>query len=399
MCERILLISVLGSEVVVFESCIVSSVTGLVVSAKCACEHRLIYRFHRLFTHISSNVHFTLSWQNAKSDILKVTNRVDSVVTFTLIRFLQQTLNQYFSNTEISFTAFWVTVAATVLKLVVVFKKLRIIDSLFTTMQRLALLIANQAAISTQSVVTPLFFTDVILMIVKVTALLIVFFVASSLAKLPAYTDQSLTLLLYMYTDAIQGVINSLDLRMSGAVLFVGVYCLMRCEWEDVDSESSLLAFFGRGIIMLSVNVAMAEIGRQIVDEKSQSIALVFFIFTLDVMTDIYAGFSDARDFCIWRSAQTFYSIYSRQNITISASFSLGIVLFFAKDISQAYSFVKFSTTWSSVLTLVLVNMLLDVASPNNTNHSPENIFTIFTYVIVMHQVSGFLTKSFLPKE
>ena len=321
------------------------------------------------------------------------------MVTFTLIRFLQQTLNQYFSNTEISFTAFWVTVAATVLKLFVVFKKLRIIDSLFTTMQRLALLIANQAAISTQSVVTPLFFTDVILMIVKVTALLIVFFVASSLAKLPAYTDQSLTLLLYMYTDAIQGVINSLDLRMSGAVLFVGVYCLMRCEWEDVDSESSLLAFFGRGIIMLSVNVAMAEIGRQIVDEKSQSIALVFFIFTLDVMTDIYAGFSDARDFCIWRSAQTFYSIYSRQNITISASFSLGIVLFFAKDISQAYSFVKFSTTWSSVLTLVLVNMLLDVASPNNTNHSPENIFSIFTYVIVMHQVSGFLTKYFLAKE
>lgn len=150
---------------------------------------------------------------------------------------------------------------------------------------------------------------------------------------------------------------------------------------------------------MLSVNVAMAEIGRQIVDEKSQSIALVFFIFTLDVMTDIYAGFSDARDFCIWRSAQTFYSIYSRQNITISASFSLGIVLFFAKDISQAYSFVKFSTTWSSVVTLILVNMLLAVASPHDTNHSIEHIFGVFIYVIVVHQLCTSLTKYLATKE
>ena len=328
-----------------------------------------------------------------------MTNRVDSVITFTLIRFVQQALTEHFSNTEISFTAFWVTVAATVLKLSAIFEKLNTIDSLLTTIQRLALLVANQAAISTQSVVTPLFFTDVIIMIVKVTSLLVVFFVASSLAKLPAYTDQSLTLLLYMYTDAIQNVIDSLDLRMSGAVLFIGVYCCMRYKWKNVETESSLIAFFGRGIIMLSVNVAMAEIERQIPDERSQSIALVFFIFTLDVITDIYAGFSDARDFCIWRSAQTLFGIYSRQNIEIGASFSLGVVLFFAKDTSQSYKFVKFSTTWSSVVTLILVNMLLAVASPHDTNHSIEHIFEVFIYVIVVHQLCTSLTKYLAMEE
>ena len=321
------------------------------------------------------------------------------MITFTLIRFVQQTLSQHFTNTEIAFTAFWVTVAATVLQLSLLLKELNVIDSLLTTIQRLALLIANQAAISTQSIATPLFFTDVIIMIVKVTALLIVFFVASSLARLPAYTDQSLTLLLYMYTDAIQNVIDSLDLRMSGAVLFVGVYCLMRYKWKNVEKDSSLVAFFGRGIIMLSVNVAMAEIERQIPDERSQSIALVFFIFTLDVITDIYAGFADARDFCIWRSAQTLFSIYSRQDIEIGASFALGVVLFFAKDISQSYKFVKFSTTWSSVVTLILVNMLLSVASPNDTNHSIEHIFGVFIYVIVVHQLCTSLTKYLATKE
>ena len=317
-----------------------------------------------------------------------MTSRIDGVVTFTLIRFTHQELRKHLDDLEIVFCSFWVAMFASVLLTICLHRESASPGNLLSTTQRIAILVGNQAAIATQSTASPVYPVDQILLITKLTGMLIVFFVASRLAQLPAYTEQSLTLLLYMYTEAMQNVIDRLNLRSSGAVLFAAIYLLLRSTWQGIDRQKSLSAYFGRALIMLSVNVALSELARSFADSRSQSVGLVFFIFLLDVIAHIYNGFEDARDFCIWRAAQTLFDLYNAQGIEVGASFAIGILLFFVKDVLIMYDLTSMSETWSSVVTLILVNLILSVAAPSEQLHSIEQLFRVFIYALLMHQVS-----------
>lgn len=322
------------------------------------------------------------------TDLLKIEERIDSVITFALIRFVHEIGRSVLSEVDLALASGILLVVLGVLP------RVAHVQQIVKLCRQIVVMVFSQSAINivtqNQLVINlnlPRF--DILMQAFTVTTCMLV------LMSLLAYSfrdvdavRRSMTLLLYIYADATEFIVNTLDLGgMLASTLAIFVYLVFRGYKSQLAGNFTLL-YIMRAFNMVCINLilqSIVDVDANYVGVQFQSAVLIIVLFFIDALSVVMPALNEARDYAVWKSSQKLF--YVVQTLQVDTE-----VLLFA-----CFFVICSKPLWHTMLTsvyelalLVVINVLLELASNYiDRAHSVDKAILLFIYVIVIHEASG----------
>lgn len=323
--------------------------------------------------------------------------RLEGVVTFTLVRYSYGVFSSVLENEQLTQLCLWIVVLGAVLATIV---SNPIIHGILKIFIKISVLMLNQSIIS--GVTESMHLHDLRLSLqtfVTLTGVLCFVFVFSNIIQLPEYTARGLTLLLYMYTDANNAFIKRFDMGYVGAFVFGGVYIALFIDSNgDKTDKDGLLNYFKRAVSMLSINILLHETANRAQESNLfiLSSLMIIFLYIMDCLMAIDGGFTESRDFALWRTAQTMYELYQKEEEDELISLAL-VSLVFACHFRfwSGKHRINILQTLSELFSLMLVNVFLgSISNSFLQNDAMFQVVVMIMYVVVIHSATEVVLMS-----
>ena len=197
--------------------------------------------------------------------------------------------------------------------------------------------------------------------------------------------DRTLTLLLYMYTDAIEVVLHAMASGPAAATVCVVLYLLLRTSRAHFSAAPDL-GVLVRGVSMVCINVVLAWLSDDNGDLTTKAGTLVFFLFVSDFVIGVVPSLDEVRGYLLWKTAQIVYLDFLVLVTDVHAGVALGLVAAACKALVPAARWPAGLTTVLQLTTLVLVNMVLGpLTSLLREVVTLENVVVGFNIVIIIN--------------
>ena len=322
------------------------------------------------------------------TDLIKIEERIDSVITFALIRFVHEIGRTVLSEVDLAL------VSGVLLVLLSVLPAFAHLDHIIKLCRQIVVMLFSQCAINlvTQNqLVINLNSTrfDILMQAFTVTTctLVLMSLLSYSFKDVDA-VRRSMTLLLYIYADATEFIVKTLNLGgMLAAILSVFVYMIFQTFRARLQRDFTL-TYIMRAFNMVCINLilqSIIDVDASYVGAEFQSAVLIIVLFFIDAMSLVMPALNEARDYAVWKSSQKLFFVVQSLNIDTEV---LLFVCFFV---------LCTKPLWHSMLTsvyelalLVVINVLLELASDYiQRAHSVDKAILLFIYVVVIHEASG----------
>lgn len=201
-----------------------------------------------------------------------------------------------------------------------------------------------------------------------------------------------MTLLLYMYTDSSEALINMLGIGLAGSAVAILMYIATHAL--STINKNKLVQYFSRAFNMISINVVLNTINSASYSTNinAQVSLMVVVLFVIDCLRSKVSMFDESRDYALWRSAQAAFEGYKRLGVDPIISLVVSVTLLGAKSTMPPIHHNKAIGTLVELAALVLVNMVLDVVtSMVDDATTPDRIVVLFMYVISIHFVTNLM--------
>lgn len=334
-------------------------------------------------------------------DFVDIAARLDSTINFTLIRFLFKTLQMVLSNHEIilinaSLLLFINTTFASNLLLN--------IEVILTVVASLSSGLIAQALINTAT-------SNEILMsmtinqtsrlleqfTVTTTMLLFASIIPRNLQK-KEYVSRAITILLYMYTDATQNIVNQLDFKWSPPFLCVLICILLQKNHEYLEKRKTL-QYIVKALNMVAINIlitSVTTIDTNATDLHTSTALLIVTLFAIDALMQLSANLEEGRNYAIWKGAQQLFLVYQELKIDPIVTFVIALMFVMLHTTSiQIISILHLQNdTILEIFLLVVVNVIIDqLQSKALSVFNIEQGFILILYIIAIHTVSLFFQQ------
>ena len=325
------------------------------------------------------------NWQDMKA----IHSRLDSTVMFTLIRFIFAILKLYLSNGEICLVC--------VIALLLTNGVRRVTHDahsmlLFEVMDSLGSAVLSQAIINIATADERLMQSNVtqsqqlLLGFTVVSSLLLVVTIIPRTMRQLSYIDRSITLLLYMYTDATQYMIQQLDVSRSAGVLSVLLYMILS-RFKTTLKQFPTVQYLVKAINMVSINILLESISRRsgsLTDQHTRAFLLVVTLFVIDALNRVTMALNEGRDFAIWKGALQIFNMYIQTDIDITVTLFAALLVLVAKHAATLNN-----STLVELYMLITVNVILhSVSTVTDTSFSLDSILILFVIVLAIHSLN-----------
>lgn len=337
----------------------------------------------------------TSTQESILSDLHSIESRLDSVITFALIKFVHGILSTFFSEFEIASISSIVLLS---LRGVVNFRKMT--DSAFVDilnlLDKLSVMVLSQAVINLVTNDSRILkmeeqdFTMLFLAFVVTTNILIFVALITYAFQTNDAVQRSMTLLLYIYSDSVEMIINRVQLgALSAGVLSLFFYLVML---QLPKSSHSIRGFIQQYIIsalnMVCINVmlqSLIDVNQSYSNLIRQSFVLLIALFFLDGANQITPLLEEARNYAIWKSSQKLFIIFKKIDISLDIMLFVSLALLYSRPIWKNLLHAVFELAM-----LVVVNVILDMANNYIANaYTIDKAVLLFTYVILLHKFTG----------
>ena len=325
------------------------------------------------------------NWQ----DIKAIHSRLDSTVMFTLIRFIFAILKLYLSNAEICFVC--------VIALLLTNGVRRVMHDahsvlLFEVIDSLGSAVLSQAVINIATADERLMRFNVtqsqqlLLGFTVVSSLLLVVTIIPRTMRQLSYIDRSITLLLYMYTDATQYMIQQLDVSKSAGALSVLLYMIL-IRFKTTLKQFPTVQYVVKAINMVSINILLESISRRsgsLTAQHTRAFLLVVTLFVIDALNRVTMALNEGRDFAIWKGALQIFNMYIQTDIDITVTLFAALLVLVAKHAATLNN-----STLVELYMLITINVILhSVSTVTDTSFSLDSILILFVIVLAIHSLN-----------
>lgn len=206
--------------------------------------------------------------------------------------------------------------------------------------------------------------------------------------------DRTVTLLLYMYTDALEAVLHSLALGAMSVLVAVLVYVIITASQQHMDKVPSL-SIVSRGVSMVCINVLLRTISNESLDLHTKAGSLLFFLFLSDFALTLLPFLDEVRGYILWKTAQIIYEDVLTIVRDVYAGMLLGVIMCSLRYTLPPEAWPQGLSTIMQLSALVVVNMVLGPLSTLlGQMQSVENVIVAFNIVVVVHMwVYGLFVK------
>jgi len=326
-------------------------------------------------------------------DLSQVSERMESVITFTITRFVYTVLLAYMGNTDIVIMGLVGTVAWKVANDIQLFHADGAATLITTMFGRLNMFVGSQALMHSvtqnELIVTLSRNRDEILLhafTVTTCLLVMISVIPESVAGL-SYVQRCITLLIFMYTDATEYIVRSLDVGVAPALCGILV-CLYVHSHEDYVATLGTAVYLVRAVNMLSINVILAQITEN--DAGSASLEIrttitLFALFCIDAASKLVPAFAEVRGYAVWKTASRLFEEFSVTSIDPALTVYACVTLMCARRFLK-----EDTTTLMELMVLVVVNILADsLTSYTSVAASVTSVLVMFLYILVIHLFSN----------
>lgn len=322
-----------------------------------------------------------------------VFDRLYTAITYALLQFAHKTLLQLMSSVSVVIVLCVVSATLSVLGSLVGREE----DSVFALLRQFTLLTLAQTAINlaagdlavSGSAPAELRTEGV----AATTMLLIMVNAVTHVVHTSAVLSRAVTLLLYMYTDALETVLHSLTLGAVSVVVAVLVYVLLSVLQAHVREGFGLMVIT-RGMSMVCINVLLRTISNETWELHTKAGCLLFFLFMSDFAITLLSFLDEVRGYILWKSAQIVYVEILQLVGDVYAGMLLGLLLALLRGMLPG-AWPRTLTTALQLSALVIVNMVLGPLSGMlSVMQNFENVVIAFNIVILVHSLTyGLLVK------
>ena len=207
--------------------------------------------------------------------------------------------------------------------------------------------------------------------------------------------DRTVTLLLYMYTDAFEAVLHSFVIGAAALVVTVLVFIMLSVASIHIRRGYGLSVIV-RGVSMVCINVLLRTISSESWDIHTKAGSLCFFLFMNDFVVTLSTSFQEVRGYILWKTAQIVYADIINLVVDVYGGMLLGIILCVLRVTLPADKWSQSLSTSMQLAALVVVNMVLGpLGSMLAQMKSVENVLIAFNVIIIVHTwIHGLLTQA-----
>ena len=259
-----------------------------------------------------------LAKEDILTDIIKIEERIDSVITFALIRFVHEIGRTVLSEIDLALASGVLLVS---LSISPAFSHL---DHIVRLCRQIVVMLFSQCAINlvTQNqLVINLNSTrfDILMQAFTVTTCMLVLMSLLSYSfKDVDAVRRSMTLLLYIYADATEFIVKTLNLGgMLAAILSIFMYMIFQTFRERLQQDFTL-TYIMRAFNMVCINLilqSIIDVDASYIGVEFQSAVLIIVLFFIDAMSVVMPALNEARDYAVWKSSQKLFFVVQSLNI------------------------------------------------------------------------------------
>ena len=332
-------------------------------------------------------------------DLGQIGSRLDSTIHFTLIRFIYQVLSHKLSNAEIILIMitclFFLSTKSKEFLQAHVVLIVDVLESLSSGLLGQALIniaTSNEVILQPQIQHPAKLFEE----FAMVTSMLFFASIIPHHLQKKEYINRAITILLYMYTDATQSIVNRLAFKWTAGFVCVLIFVsLHRCD--HILCQTKTLQYFVKAINMVVVNIVLTSVSKIDVDSSdvhTQTVLLLLFLFFVDSLSHLIPVLQESRNFAIWKGAQMLFVVYNELNVQPILTFLMAILVVMVHTVILTWipSIQKQQTAIIEVFLLVVVNVVIDQLGDYTMKvYSVENSLLLFIYILSIHAFSRYI--------
>lgn len=343
------------------------------------------------------------SKQYTWDDFMQIASRLDSTINFTLIRFLYKTLSLLASNHEI------VLVNATLLLLV----QTQFTKRLFFNISVITAIVRSlSSGLIAQALINSATNNDVLIsmqlssagrvleQLVVSTAMLLLASIIPQQMQAKEFVARSISILLYMYTDATQNIIQQLELGVSPAFLAVLLSIVLQ-QNSAYFLQHKTLQFIVKALNMVVINILITSvtvIDTTTSDLHTSTALLIITLFAIDAVFRItvsskthMSNLQEGRDYAIWKGGQQLFLVYQELRMDTWVTFVIALlcIMLHTNSVWLVRLLHLQNNTLLEIFLLVVVNVIINQLQTYITQvFSIEQAFVLMMYIITIHTIS-----------
>lgn len=334
----------------------------------------------------------TYTWE----DFVNIASRLDSAINFTLIRFLYGMMQLVLSNNEI------ILINVTLLLFINTSFATNIllnIEVIVTVVFSLSSGLVAQALINTATnneLLVSMKLNDtgrLLEQFTVTTAMLLFVSIIPMKLQQKEYVSRAITILLYMYTDATQNIVDQVNFGWSPPFFCVLICILLERHRVYLESRVTL-QYIVKALNMVSINIlitSVSTIDTNATDLYTSTALLIITLFAIDTMMQLSGNMQEGRNYAIWKGAQQLFFVYQELHISTLVTFVLAVIFILMHTTSvRVVELLHFrNNTILELFLLVVVNVVIEQLQQNALSvFSVEQAFVLMLYIISIHTVS-----------
>jgi len=334
----------------------------------------------------------------ALAEIRDMFDRLDSLITFTVIRFIYSICKLYLSDAE---TVVLCVITSMFLLLVPTPAAHgdSALKSIYNSLQNVTLMVLSQAAVTSLGVGAMTVYTadvpveTVMLSIADVTCVLVLASVVAELGT-SVLVSRCVTILLYIYADAIESLFRANSGGILPTLVCILAYMCMHA-YTSLSKNLFTAQYLLRAMNMVTVNFmlkALVDINRDSSNLYVDTVLYTLVLFLIDVLSFVSVMFAETRDYAVWRVSQQLFLVYQAYQVDAIVALSFCCILLMSRTLwptSKSMQLVQ------HVVVLVVISVFMDTATGYiKTQASVQSAVLLLAYVVFMHQATSVLQGS-----
>ena len=312
------------------------------------------------------------------TQIKDVEDRLDTTITFTLVRFFYEFLLKMTDSDSVFYLCFIVflisshattTLADSMSASKIVWEMIQNF-SMMTFSQNL-----TRTATGYLDASTSMHWSTWSTHLASGFSLLILITVLLKTIAASSFTRRSVSLLLYMLTDSTSSILTTVNLGTSTVFVCVLSIAVLRRQartWRDSSMVHVLKLFNMLVVNMLILSILDTDARNNSVDV--QAALLVIVVFGMDVLRQMDSLVEESRNYAVWKVSQQLFVIYTRYQFEdlVLIYCSVIAILLQGSVFSQLVAAAQHASTATEIALLMAVNQILSslegsIASRNSS--------------------------------
>lgn len=274
--------------------------------------------------------------------------------------------------------------------------KTKVTISLLSIFSKLSLLVLSQTIIAAASLFlqlenTKISYQNTLFVLLNTTCILIFVSIIPQYFAQLNYIERSVTLILYMYADIAENLINISSLRSILFVLSLLIYFVLQTPNNIFfsPSKSSNFVYWIRALNMVCVDIIL-NFHKILFDRKNSLFidgSLIYLVLILlDAASKCCCYFQESRDYAVWKTAKLLFILIQAQ--VQETDLVLAVIAVF---LILQFLLKNFGTN-SELFILITINFLLDILQNHVLSLTGEDkAIILFLYLIFISLLSFFL--------